>query len=253
MIEYESEHDGVGAYVLDALSEEERSLFEAHLASCSVCRAEVAELQQVVDVLPLAVDEIQPSASLRDRVMDAITEDDRPALIPIPGGRAVPRRPIPWRLPEILATAAAVVLLAGLGLWNLHLQQQINDDNAALAYQQQIAHAIANHAVVSPISGVGTARSASAALIQPQHNQAAYLIVQGLPSTPSNRVYELWLFRGKQPTPSRVFTYSGSNPRVITLSGATSGYSEAAVTMEPGPNGVSAPTSPPVLAGALHA
>lgn len=246
-------HDNVGAYVLDALADEERAQFEAHLARCPDCRAEVVELQQVVDVLPLALEGVEPSALLRNRVMDVSREEDRPALVPIPGGRATPRPRASWRWPELAAIAAAVLLVAGLGVWNIHLQQQINSDQAALAYQRQIAAAIAAHATVSPISGQGRDRAASAAVVQPRRQQPAYLVVQGLSGTAKNRVYELWLFRGSTPEPSTVFSYSGSSPQIFKLPTATRGYAQAAVTIEPGPKGRSTPSGPIVLAGRLKA
>jgi anti-sigma-K factor RskA len=248
-----TEHDNVGSYVLDSLSDEERAQFEAHLGRCPDCRAEVAELRQVVDVLPLALDEVEPSESLRRRVMDISREDDRPALIPIPGGRATPRPRTSWHWPEMAAIAAAVLLVAGLGVWNIHLQQQINSDQAALAYQQQISAAILAKAKVSPMSGRGNDQAASAALVQPRRQQAAYLVVQGLTGTPRNSVYELWLFHGTTPEPSTVFTYSGSAPQIFKLPSDTKGYSLAAVTVEPGPNGRSKPSGPVVLAGKLNA
>ena len=79
------EVDQVGAYVLDALDPEERAAFENHLRGCSMCQAEVAELRQVVDVLPLAADVAEPPSALRGRIMDAVRDDigDRPDLVPL--------------------------------------------------------------------------------------------------------------------------------------------------------------------------
>jgi anti-sigma-K factor RskA len=252
--EYEPEHEDAGAYVLSALSEEEQARFEAHLAGCATCRAEVAELQEVVDLLPLAAEQVEPDPALRGRIVDAIeAEIEHPALVPIVGGRPEPLRRFPWRLPEILAAAAAVLLIAGLGAWNIHLQQQINHYQTALSFQQQIARALASHASVSPITGRGSGRASSAALVEPAHGGSAYLVVQGLPATPSGRVYELWLFHGSKPEPSEVFTYEGGNAQIVKLPGGAAGYSQAAVTLERGPHGVRVPTGPIVLAGALHA
>ena len=44
-------HELVGAYALDALSDEEREAFEAHLATCEPCQAELASLADVLDGL----------------------------------------------------------------------------------------------------------------------------------------------------------------------------------------------------------
>ena len=51
-----------GAYVLGALPEDEREAFEAHLASCPACRAEVDELRRAADALPLAVAAVDAAA-----------------------------------------------------------------------------------------------------------------------------------------------------------------------------------------------
>ena len=50
-------------------------------------------------------------------------------------------------------------------------------------------------------AGTGTpaAPRAKAAMVQPANGQAAYLIVQGLPAPPQNKLYQLWLLRGTTP------------------------------------------------------
>ncbi|MGH2561352.1 MAG: anti-sigma factor domain-containing protein [Thermomicrobiales bacterium] len=84
-------HDAVGAYVLDALPEEERLAFAAHLASCADCQREVGELQPVVSLLPrlLELDPApafagdapdlgrlpNPTRSLRGRILAAAREE----------------------------------------------------------------------------------------------------------------------------------------------------------------------------------
>lgn len=90
-------HDAIGAYLLDALPEEERAAFAAHLATCPSCRREVAQLTPVVALLPrlleldLDVDlEMElgsgapplPSANLRDRIVEAARAEPRVATEP---------------------------------------------------------------------------------------------------------------------------------------------------------------------------
>jgi hypothetical protein len=50
----------LGAYVLDALDEEERRELETHLATCETCRAELEELEDV----KRALDDVPPEALL---------------------------------------------------------------------------------------------------------------------------------------------------------------------------------------------
>ncbi len=68
-------HDAVGAYLLDALPEEERIAFETHLLTCEPCRQEVAELAPVVQLLPRLLEE-EPGS---DQDAPAQSDDQAPA------------------------------------------------------------------------------------------------------------------------------------------------------------------------------
>lgn len=57
-------HDLAAAYVLDALSQEEREAYEAHVADCIECKARIAELKRIADLLPNAL--IVPPSELPD-------------------------------------------------------------------------------------------------------------------------------------------------------------------------------------------
>jgi anti-sigma-K factor RskA len=86
-------HDAVGAYLLDALPDDERLAFEAHLAQCPECQAEVRELAPVVYVLPSMLDiepppaitgseaaALQPASELRNRIIAAVREEQPTAV-----------------------------------------------------------------------------------------------------------------------------------------------------------------------------
>jgi anti-sigma factor RsiW len=250
------QQDLAGAYVLEALEPEEVELFEQHLAGCSECRAEVYELREVVDVLPLACDAQEPSADLRDRILAAIADEqpERPPLKPLAGGLSEPRKGSPPRLPAFLGVAAAVLIVA-LGVWSVHQQQQINDQNKAIAFQKDVNAALASGATVWPLtkSTATVGAQPNGVVVQPRGGRTAYLIVKGLAATPSNKVYQLWLIRAGVPSSADVFRYSGSGPQVIQLPTATSGYGLAAITVEPAPHGSRGPTTKPVVSGKLAA
>jgi anti-sigma-K factor RskA len=242
--------DMAAAYVLDALSFEELEEFEAHLAGCQQCQAEVAELRQVVDVLPLAVEPIEPPASLRDRILAAAEfgPDERPRLGLVPGGKqtsaaGTSRR---HRLPTALLAAAAAVVIAGLGIRDLELQ---NTQTPQQSLQAEVTAALANGATASPVGGTATAPRATASLIQASHR--AYLVVRGLHPSPTNKVYQVWYVHGTAVKSAGVFTYSHGS-EIIPLPRA-SGNDVTAVTMEPGPRGSKLPTGPKVLVGTVHA
>ena len=56
-------------YVLGILDAGERREFEAHLAACGECAAEVASLRPVIGVLATAVPQVTPRAEVRARVL----------------------------------------------------------------------------------------------------------------------------------------------------------------------------------------
>jgi anti-sigma-K factor RskA len=83
-------HTLTGAYVCDALAPAEREAFEQHLAQCSACRQEVAELREVAAVLGTAV-ALQPPARLKaaiDARIDVTRQLPPNALRPNVGGES---------------------------------------------------------------------------------------------------------------------------------------------------------------------
>jgi anti-sigma-K factor RskA len=250
------ENEQAGAYVLDALPADEVVAFEAHLMTCPECRAEVSDLQDVVGVLPLALEPVEPPASLRDRISRAIEEDveQRPALTALPGGAPKRSHHRRFALPETLLGLAAVAVIAALGIWNIHLQNRIDQQQAAINLQQLVSKALSHRDAVYPVAPTSSAAGASAYMVQPQGRQSAYLIVKDLPTPPSHKVYQLWLLRGGVPTSAGTFTYSGSDPRIVRLPMPSTGYTVTAVTVENAPHGSAhGPTGAKVLVGTLGA
>jgi anti-sigma factor RsiW len=249
------ESELVGAYVLDALEESERDAFEAHLLSCIPCRSEVEDLLQVVEVLPLAVERAEPSDALKTRLFDAVAEESAtgPRLI-------VPRGAVPtsgWRRGirryETILVLAAAVVIAALGAWNVHLQNQVSAEKRTAASGQAVSRALLSGASVSTLAPTGTGTVARAALVQPKNGAASYLLIGDLPAAPKHKVYELWYLRGTTPYRVTVFNSSSSAPTVVPLPTATNSYGEAAITVENGPNGSDRPTSAPIMTGKLSA
>lgn len=242
--------DLVGPYVLDALDPEEREAFDVHLQTCASCRAEVAELSQVVNVLPLACEGIEPPSSLRERILERSSVDwgsppaPRLQTIDSPRRGGAQRRPLLWSL-----LAAAAILVAAVTVWNINLHQEIDQKNGTVALQQQVITALAHGAVVSRLAALGPRSAASAAVLQPSRGQKALFVASGLPRPPSEKVYQLWLIRGTKPVSAGTFSPSGYGTSVVRMPMATAGYTVAAVTVEPGPHGSRAPTGPKVLAG----
>ncbi len=101
-------HELTAAYALDALSEDERSDFEAHLTTCERCRAELASLEDAVGALAFAPDGPEPPADLRDRIVLEARRNP---------GNVVALRPSRRRLYAATAVAAAACTGLAIGLW----------------------------------------------------------------------------------------------------------------------------------------
>ena len=111
---------------LGILEPEDRPRMEHHLADCNVCRSELHELDAAVNLLPLAVDQVQPRSSARGLLLARMqSEQDHPpappratvrpheASLPRPG---TTRRPL-WAMGSVFA-AMSIALIA-LAAWNL--------------------------------------------------------------------------------------------------------------------------------------
>jgi len=95
------EHTDVAAYSLGLLEQQDRQAFEAHLAECPACKAELAELSGMSELL-----------SGVGPVEVAVEQPDETAVVDLVHRRAATqRRRARWR--TALAAAAGIVLLAG--------------------------------------------------------------------------------------------------------------------------------------------
>jgi hypothetical protein len=110
-----------GAYALGALDESEREEFEGYLVAHPELQAEVDELGSVADLLALAPQEYEPSPELRRTLLDRIGDVSNAT----PQRRARSRGRIFGR--GGLATAAAVLAVVGLFLWNASLRGEVED------------------------------------------------------------------------------------------------------------------------------
>jgi anti-sigma-K factor RskA len=231
--------DLLGAYVLDALPDDETRRMDEHLQSCNEHAAAAAELSKTQSLLALTVEEGQPSPELRRRIMQAVDAD------PV-GGRS-PSTPVPdalrirrvRRVPRIMlrpihgAIAAALVLTLGLGGVIGYLLSQAGQP---IAYSFQGA----------PSSAPG----ATARLVYFKDRKQAVLTVNGLPRLAAGHVYEIWLIKGGVPVDEGIAT--GPDGKVgIQLSADLSQFDDLAITIEPGEQQL--PTTTPILIGHLGA
>jgi len=218
-----------GAYAVDALDDLERARFEAHLAACAECQAEVASLQDAAAAFA-EMTATAPSAGLRAQILNDI-KTVRP--LPPVVARLEARRPRRWT--NLVAAAAVLgVLGGGVAVWE---QARDTSTQAPLSAAEQI-RAAADVTKVTKDLGNG----ASATVYRSASLGKAAVVTSHLPAPPSGKVYQLWL---QDPAGHMIDAglLTGSGHREVVLQGDASKATAAGITVEP-VGGSESPTIP---------
>lgn len=221
-----------GAYAVDALDEHERAEFEAHLAECPSCRAEVDGLREAAAMLA-ELEPVAPPVELRARVLASVA-----AVRPLPPavgaerGRGTPPVRRRWWTGTLLV--AAVAVLAVTLTWH-----PWSSGRAGVSGVDQVIAA-------SDVQRIGRTLPDGATLTvyrSPSLDRAA-IVAHDLPRLGGHHVYELWL---EDPTgtmrPAGLLP-TGSDAETV-LDGSATRARAAGITVEPA-GGTKAPTTTPL-------
>jgi anti-sigma-K factor RskA len=233
---------------LNALNEAERAEFEKVAAGSEQLRAEVTELADTAVELGASVAPVDPPASLRASVLDAVA--NTPQLPPLVEEHEIARQPGPaelkarsrWstHLARLGAVAAAVALIVGLGFTvragvqaqiDMATATQINEIQASGDYQRAVVD----------VDGGGTATVVWSADLE-----RAALIVDGLNGLPAGSTYELWYIDADGATPAGTFDVGDDGKRSIVLAGDMDAGDTIGVTVEPS-GGSKTPSTDPII------
>jgi anti-sigma-K factor RskA len=236
-----------GALALGAVDADEARAAREHLSSCPEPHAELRSLIGADAVLTAGLDPIQPSAALRDRLMASV--DALPSRIEAaaPAGEApAPARRgwLDWLSPQLarpmaLAGVAAAVLLAVV---SASLAGQLGDRDRAL---REVASALAADAPAHRVEGT----AGRGYVVDTEGTGAAFIVADVQGPLAANELYELWLIGPEGPVDVGVFQPRDNQIRVIRVEQDLEGFDTFAVTVEA--ERVAAPTSDPVMAGAI--
>ncbi|HEV2580782.1 MAG TPA: anti-sigma factor [Ktedonobacteraceae bacterium] len=258
-----------GAYVLDAVTPEERQAAQEHLATCDKCTRLAQELRAAVSVLPYAAPQVTPSPALLERIIQAIRQKPRPVATPPPRRVRQPtRRRAGWAT-RILAVAALVLFLitGGMTAWNVSLQHQLTTVQASntqltgqlsalqqsnAAQARQIGALNRQVAQVFNIAGTPAAHTASGSLYYLPQQNITVLVLHNLPALQGSHIYQGWLLHKGAPTSIGVLSEQNGIASLI-FPGAIGNYDTAAVSQEAGPGPTPrAPAGKVVAAGLLQ-
>jgi len=259
------------AYVLGALEPAEERAVREHLATCDLPHPEFEELGSVVPSLAEALEPVEPSADLRERIIAAAARDleVRPTTAGSPAAvTAMPAHPAPapayppsapasrdggrrrfWARPAWALAAAAAVAIAVLGVWNVRLQ---GDLVAAQAYRDQVDQVLTiarqQGSAIAILAG-DQGQNPGLAAVGP--DGTAKMVLRGLQPTTGSQVYEAWVIVGNSaPVPVGELSMRDGVAYLTRNIGKVPPGSTIAFTKEPGP-GAKTPTPPIVSSGKL--
>ncbi len=231
-----------GPYVLGALDPAESAAFEAHVADCAICRAEIQALREVSGLLAHGAPAAQPAPALRERVLRAAR-----LVRPIAARRG---SLLPW-----LAAAAGVVLAVLAGNAYREERDALQESTRALAVLRDtlaardafLATLLAPDAGTAALAATG--QPPTARLFWAPSRHRVVIAVYRLPPAPAGRTYQLWALAHGKPVSLGVFntTPDGSLRAVIDVPSGLA-FQAAAVTEEPA-GGSPQPTQQPFLIG----
>jgi anti-sigma-K factor RskA len=185
----------LGAYALDAVSEDERRAVERFLETDEGLRNELDQYRSVAAVLAQAVDPVPstPSPGVWDGIRAAIagtTEVDASPTPLTPTRELRKQRWFSWA--AVAVSVAAVIVSVGLGIRVVDLQQRLDDQQT----EESLAAAV-QAALADPSSTVATmrqpegAREATASVVLGS-NGVGYVYSDTLPALAADRTYQLW-------------------------------------------------------------
>jgi anti-sigma-K factor RskA len=215
------------AYVLGALEPAEAEAYSRHLATCVVCRDEVATFQHTANALAMAPPQHAAPRGLKRRVMRAVRESDAEAQ-----GSAArrPRRSGWMARPAIAAVAALAVVVVVVGA-----------------------------IIVSSGGSSGTRTIAATVTGSPGSAQLSVsggrgeLVVRGFPQPAAGHIYEVWKLHdgAKVPSPTRtLFSVNSSGAADVGVPGDLNGVTKVLVSQEPA-GGSLVPTTTPVIVASV--
>jgi len=221
-------------YVLGALDPPDS--FRVHFDGCATCRAEVAELQLVVDTLPATAPPVLAPRALRERVLATVRSE---AGLLWAAGHQMDEPPKPvsrWRSRRGPLLTASLALAASVAVAAVIVLNNVGSTAPERVTVAQVAPSIpGGHASLRQV------------------DSRAELVVSGMPQPALGKIYEVWLSHGSgspQPTDA-LFNVTGTGSGSVNVPGNLHGVKEVMVTSEP-LDGSSRPTSSPVLRVVLH-
>lgn len=231
--------DLIPAYALSCLDEDESVMVAEHLEGCQECQAELRAYQAIVDQLPLAVPQSEPSSQVKQvllkRVEQAYPVDKQPSAWDRLTNVIKSATPV-WGLASL--AVVVILLVSNVALWRQVNRLQSNPGATALR--------------VVNLDGTQFSPGATGMIVMSRNGEYGTLVVDHLSALSPEQQYQLWLIRDGKRTSGGVFSVSpeGYASLVIASPRPLDDYGAFGVTIEPA-GGSPVPTGEKVLGGNL--
>lgn len=216
-------HALAGAYVADALDAAERRAFEAHLADCVDCSAEVTGLREALGELSDSI-ATPPPPQLRNSVLAAIGKEPAPVqTVTALRSRSAKR----WLWP---ATAAACAVIAAVGIgWGVQQHSEASRSADRLSSITGVLTGVGTHTVTGPIGTNG-----HVTIVYSKNDEKLLLIGRGISAPPRGKTYQLWMISPQgAATSAGVFAPDADGKVLLMASGDLAGTTQMGVSIEP--------------------
>jgi anti-sigma-K factor RskA len=255
--------EDLALYAMQTLRGEELDAVRAHLQTCAECRQELNAIASDLTGLALGIEQQPVPARARQRFMDSIAAEARPAAVtpaaPVTiSSTKTPAKTawVPWAIAAALAVGTAWM---GMKINTLHEQLRRQSLEVAKSTEENVHSQRVLNLLMAP-SAQRVTLKASKTPVEPT-GHAIYLADRGelifqannLKSLPEGKTYELWLIpaNGNPSIPAGLFQPDKSGDASVVLPPLPVGVAAKAfgVTIEKA-EGSSTPTAPIVLSGA---
>jgi anti-sigma-K factor RskA len=222
---------------------------------------EFLELVSTASLLPLALERQTPPARVKEELMkriqlSAIAQESVERRTSDVAQRPSPRRTWLW----YGVGAVVVVMIIGVSTLVTNLMGTIERQNTQLVElkdeltrKEELLKVLASRQIeVTVMNGLQTNPVGYGKIIWDPEKRTAILQVSNLPAVPSNKDYQLWVIKGKQPISAGVFAVRDKAPSFFKIENlAVTDPKEIAafaITLEP-KGGVASPTGEMYMAG----
>jgi anti-sigma factor RsiW len=231
------DRDDLVAYSLEALDPREAAEVEAHAPSCARCSRELEALAPAVAVLGESVEQVEPPAELRERVMAIVHEEADAKQAELSGARGreeAAKRRERGGLRGLLMRPA--IGLAGLAIVGAGVGGYLVADETGNGGGESTVPVVAQ-------AGIGGTLAVG--------NTSSMLDLHGLKQLTGREVYQVWVAHGSSVRPSSNFIPDSTGRAMTAVDGHLTKGTKVMVTREPHP-GETAPTTPVLLSATIE-